>query len=147
MATDVIANILHRDTIAAIVGSRIFVRGEQCFEDGRVIGVESTRGQLRGTVRPSEPGRPYATRIWIHEDGIAYDCSCPHSRKGHFCKHTVAIALFHVEKERKTLEAQIGALRDRLMSIQHSLLVDTLIEEGRANPHLLLALASLAVRS
>src|SRR6516162_5048220 len=115
MAKDVIANILHRDTIATIVGARTFERGERVLEEGRVLGVESTRGQLKGTVRPSEPGRPYAARIWIREDGVAYECTCPHGSTGAFCKHAVAIALFYVEKERKTLESQIGALRDRLM--------------------------------
>jgi uncharacterized Zn finger protein len=146
MAKDVIANILHRDTIATIVGARTFERGERVLEEGRVLGVESTRGQLKGTVRPSEPGRPYAARIWIREDGVAYECTCPHGSTGAFCKHAVAIALFYVEKERKTLESQIGALRDRLMSMPHPSLVDSLIEQGRADPHLLLALAGLAVR-
>lgn len=61
-----IANILHRDTLAMIVGGKTFERGEQCFTDGRVLGVESARGELAGLVRPQESGRsPYEVRIWV----------------------------------------------------------------------------------
>ena len=61
-----IANILHRDTIAMIVGGKTFERGEQCFTAGRVLGVESVPGQLCGIVKPQETGRsPYEIRIWI----------------------------------------------------------------------------------
>src|SRR5690348_1888469 len=64
-----IANILHRDTIALIVGTKVFERGEACFASGRVTRVEAGRGELRGTVRPQEAGRAaYAVRIWVRED-------------------------------------------------------------------------------
>src|SRR5262245_39652427 len=45
-----IANILHRETIAVIVGSQTFERGERCFAAKRVQRVEASRGELRGVV-------------------------------------------------------------------------------------------------
>jgi hypothetical protein len=47
-----IANILHRETIAVLVGAKVFERGEACFAAGRVLRVEAGRGELRGSVRP-----------------------------------------------------------------------------------------------
>ena len=68
-----IASILHRDTIAVIVGARTFERGEQCFSGKRVLQVEAARGELRGTVQPAEHGRAnYACRIWMRDEGVAY---------------------------------------------------------------------------
>src|SRR5262245_6813348 len=73
-----IANILHRETIAVIVGSHTFERGERCFTAKRVQRVEATRGELRGVVTPSESGRaPYVVRIWVRDEGLAYECTCP----------------------------------------------------------------------
>jgi len=87
-----IANILHRDTIAVIVGSKVFERGEECFASGRVLHVDAGRGELRGAVRPQEIGRAvYSVRIWVREEGLAYECTCPMGEQQQFCKHAVAI--------------------------------------------------------
>ena len=68
-----IANILHRDTIAVIVGSQTFARGERCFAARRVEHVEAARGELRGRVLPTERDRaPYVVRIWVRDDGLAH---------------------------------------------------------------------------
>src|SRR5258708_4924649 len=73
-----IASILHRDTIAALVGAATYTRGDECFRGGRVVRIELGAGQLRGVVRPQAAGRSfYEVKIWVKEDGIAYACSCP----------------------------------------------------------------------
>ena len=123
-----IASILHRETIAVIVGKHMFERGERCFAEGRVERVDRSDGELRGIVRPQEVGRrSYDTRIWVHETGLAYRCTCPVGRSLSFCKHTVAISLAHLENERIAVERHITLLREALTTISQPALVDGLL--------------------
>jgi len=139
-----IANILHRDTIAVIVGNKTFERGEQCYSAGRVVKVEATRGELRGTVRPQERGRAaYAIRMWIREDGLAYECTCPIGNTRQFCKHTVAVALAHLENERAAAELEIAKLRVRLAAMSPHILADKLLGLARSDVAVLDALKRL----
>lgn len=139
-----IANILHRDTIAVLVGSKVFERGEACFAEGRVLRVEASGGELRGTVRPEARGRPvYAVRIWVRDEGLAYECSCPMGKQREFCKHTVAIALAHLEKERHQAERELALLRRRVIAVDPIVLVDRLLDHARNDPSLLAVLAKL----
>jgi hypothetical protein len=127
-----IANILHRDTIAVIVGSKTFERGEACFSSGRVTSVEGTLGELRGVVRPQEHGRaPYRVRVWVRDEGLAFECTCPIGERLQFCKHTVAIALAHLEQERRDAEHGLAVLREALGAIGGGALIDGLIVLAR----------------
>jgi uncharacterized Zn finger protein len=128
-----IANILHRETIAVIVGSQIFERGEKVFASGRVDRVEVTGGELKGSVKPTEAGAPYVVRIWMREEGLAYECTCPIGQRRQFCKHTVAIALAHLEHERREVEAGIHLLRQALAAIPPPSLVDGLLGLARSD--------------
>src|SRR5262245_19580162 len=95
-----------------IVGTTTFERGEQCFTSGRVMGVESGRGELCGVVSPQDATRaPYEVRIWVRDDGLAYQCTCPIGETRQFCKHAVAIALAHLERENQRAERELAALR------------------------------------
>ena len=139
-----IANILHRDTIAVIVGNKTFERGQQCYSAGRVVKVDATRGELRGMVRPQERGRaPYAIRLWVREDGLAYECTCPIGEKRQFCKHTVAVALAHLEAERATIELEVAKLRVRLAAMSPHVLADKLLGAARNDGALFEALKRL----
>jgi uncharacterized Zn finger protein len=141
-----IANILHRETIAVIVGSKTFERGEQCFAAQRVVKVEAARGELRGVVRPNEAGRaPYTVRIWMREEGLAYECTCPIGERRQFCKHTVAIALAHLEAERTEAEQGFALLRQALVAITNEALVDGLIVLARRDPELADALKRMCL--
>ncbi|HUS32843.1 MAG TPA: hypothetical protein VMZ53_30285 [Kofleriaceae bacterium] len=132
-----IANILHRDTIAVIVGAHMFERGKKCFAEARVQEVAASGGELRGRVRPSESGRaPYTVRIWVRDEGLAYECTCPIGAKLQFCKHTVAIALAHLEAERVEAERGLGVLREALQTIPPAALVDGLLVMARRDPGL-----------
>jgi uncharacterized Zn finger protein len=127
-----IANILHRETIAVIVGSKTFERGERCFAARRVQRVEASGGELRGIVQPSEPARrPYVVRIWVRAEGLAYECTCPIGEQHQFCKHTVAIALAHLEQERAEAERGLGVLREALNAIPQGKLVESLLVLAR----------------
>lgn len=132
-----IANILHRQTIAVIVGSKTFERGERCFAAKRVQRVEASRGELRGTVWPSEAGRaPYLVRIWMRAEGLAYECTCPIGEQSQFCKHTVAIALAHLEQERSEAERGLGVLREALAAIPQPALIEGLLVLARRDNEL-----------
>lgn len=132
-----IANILHRDTIAVIVGSHMFERGKKCFAEQRVQEVAASGGELRGRVKPAEAGRaPYIVRIWIRDEGLAYECTCPVGVKMQFCKHTVAIALAHLETERVEAERGLGVLREALQTIPAPALIDQLLVMARRDPAL-----------
>ena len=127
-----IANILHRETIAVIVGSQTFERGEKCFAARRVQTVEASGGELRGVVSPTERARsPYVVRIWVREEGLAYECTCPIGIKRQFCKHTVAIALAHLERERQDAERGLSVLREALIAIPSSSLIEGLLVRAR----------------
>ena len=127
-----IANILHRETIAVIVGSHTFERGEKCFTAKRVQRVEANRGELKGVVMPSERSRaPYVVRIWVRDEGLAYECTCPIGVTRQFCKHTVAIALAHLEKERAEAERGLAVLREALVAIPQQSLVEGLLVLAR----------------
>lgn len=142
-----IANILHRDTLAMIVGGKTFERGEQCFTAGRVLGVEAASGELAGLVRPQESGRsPYEVRIWVRDDGLAFECSCPIGTSRQFCKHAVAVTLAHFEKERRQAEQELAGLRDRLMEVSLRELLDGLVQQARQDPAVLAALKQLCER-
>ena len=127
-----IASILHRDTIAVLVGKRTFERGQRCFGEGRVLSVEAAGGELRGAVRPQESGRAtYAIRIWLRDEGIAYECTCPIGELRQFCKHAVALALAHLDKERIDAERGLGVLREALQTITQPALVEGLLALAR----------------
>lgn len=130
-----IANILHRETLAMIVGGPTFQRGQDCFAQGRVLGVESAEGELAGIVKPQESGRaPYEIRIWVRDEGLAFQCTCPIGAKQQFCKHAVAVTLAHLQKERLTVEQKLEALRERMMELSLKQLLDGLIRQAKLEP-------------
>ena len=55
-----IANILHRDTIAVIVGSQMFDRGKRCFAEKRVQEVTASAG---GSARSDAPSSASAAAL------------------------------------------------------------------------------------
>jgi uncharacterized Zn finger protein len=148
VAVDRIANLLHRETIAMLVGSKTFERGEHCLAAGRVLGVESGRRELCGVVTPSEAGRqPYEVRIWVRDDGLGYQCTCPIGATRQFCKHAVAIALAHLEREHHRAERELVTLRRDLMNVSLAALLDGLVEHARLDRDLLDALNRLCERA
>lgn len=144
MQTVPLTNVLHRDTLEMIVGSRTFARGQECFVDGRVLGTQSAKGELAGLVKPQETGRPpYEVRIWVRDEGLTFDCTCPMGVRPSICKHTVAVTLAHLETERRKAEAAMSELKDKLMELSMRELLDGLVERARVEPALMAALQEL----
>ncbi len=128
-----------------IVGGPAFKRGQDCFSEGRVLGVESAPGELCGMVKPQEHGRaPYEIRIWVREEGLAFQCTCPIGAKQQFCKHAVAVTLAHLQKERVAAEQEIDQLRERLMEVSLNGLLDGLIRQAKLEPAVHAALKQIA---
>ena len=145
MTTNLIAHVLHRETIEALVGARTFERGDRCFRAKRVLSVAVDAGQLRGKVRPSESGRAdYEVRVWTKEDGIAYRCSCPVGEEGRFCKHAVAIALAHLEQVEREAISVLDRIAMKLAALPHDVFVMRLAERARTDEHLRAVLIDLA---
>jgi uncharacterized Zn finger protein len=139
-----IANILHRETISALVGERTFARGDRCYRAKRVLVVKAMSGQLLGIVQPSESTRArYEVRIWSKEDGLAYRCSCPVGIEGRFCKHAVAIALAHIEELQHEAEKHMSELHRALMLIPHADLVAKLMATSHEDDRMRVALEQL----
>lgn len=88
-----IANILHQETIRKLSTDRAFERGKTYFNEGRVVDVTRRDGSVHARVQGTEP---YAVRIWIKDDSLAYACECPQGQDRAFCKHAVAVALSFV---------------------------------------------------
>jgi uncharacterized Zn finger protein len=139
-----IATILHRDTLAVLVGDRTFEQGEACFAAGEVVEVAAGRGELRGTVRAAGSGRPpYVVRMWIRDDGVAYRCSCALGAKQELCMHTIAIALAHLDRERVAARRPAATLRERLAALDNGALLDRLVERARGDHALHAALLQI----
>jgi uncharacterized Zn finger protein len=139
-----LTSVLHRDTLAMIVGGKTFGRGEECFRDGRVLGVQAAGGELAGLVKAQEDGRPpYEVRIWVKEDGLAFDCTCPMGTSDRVCKHTVAVTIAHLEQERLKVDQQLDALREKLMDLSLNQLFEGLLERARVDRSVLTALEEL----
>lgn len=145
MTTNLIAHVLHRETIEALVGARTFERGDRCFRAKRVLKVAVDTGQLRGTVMPSESGRAnYEVHVWTKEDGIAYRCTCPVGEEGRFCKHAVAIALAHLDKIDREASAMLDRVASRLASMPREVLLMKLAERARTDEHVRAVLLEIA---
>jgi len=144
--TTTIANILHRETIAALVGERTYERGERCFRARRVVRALVDAGQVRGTVRPGTAGRAdYEVRIWIREDGLAYHCTCPVGTDGSFCKHAVAVALAHLDALEHASDPRTDAIERALRTLTHDELVSRLVAAAHVDSTLRSALARLTL--
>jgi uncharacterized Zn finger protein len=95
-------------------------------------------------VKPQEDGRPpYEVRIWVKEDGLAFDCTCPMGTSDRVCKHTVAVTIAHLEQERLKVDQQLDALREKLMDLSLNQLFEGLLERARVDRSVLTALEEL----
>jgi uncharacterized Zn finger protein len=116
------------DVLQAVGLSRQYT----AIELRRTEGFDGTIWVKNGRVIAAERDRaPYVVRLWMREEGLAYECTCPVGVTRQFCKHTVAIALAHLENERKEAERGLGILREALMTVQQPALVERLLVLAR----------------
>lgn len=89
------ANILHRDIIRRLSSDRAFDQGVAYFEEGRIRDLTRQEGAIRASVKGASE---YVVRIWVHQESLAYHCSCPQGQDRAFCKHAVALGLAWVAR-------------------------------------------------
>ena len=93
-----LASLLTRARLRERADGRSFQRGEQYWREERVVEYDYRRaddavvGVVQGT---------HAYRVAVLARGRSFEgvCSCPMGDAGAFCKHAVALALYHVERE------------------------------------------------
>lgn len=89
------ANILHRDVIRRLSSDRAYERGVAYFEEGRIRELTRQEGAIRASVKGASE---YLVRIRVHQESLAYHCSCPQGQDRAFCKHAVALGLAWVAR-------------------------------------------------
>jgi uncharacterized Zn finger protein len=85
-----LGDLIDRNALRQLAGSRYYRRGEGYFEDGAIESLrvvdETITGKVRGT-------HLYRTELSVDEGEIVFACSCPLGMDGEFCKHLVATGL------------------------------------------------------
>ena len=104
-----LADILNRRMLLHLAGSRSFERGEDYWSSDRVGALtddgEMVRAKVRGT-------HSYLVKLWVENDGISYDCTCPVGDSGDFCKHCVAVGLAWLEGRKNGIDRPSVTMED-----------------------------------
>lgn len=127
-------------SLRQMAGGRSYERGKGYFRDGLVgsIGIDGNeaRAKVEGT-------RTYRVRLWVDEDGVDGECTCPAYADSGFCKHCVAVGLSVMEAakedasggaqqksgkgKRKTKAVTMDDLRAYLREMEKNDLVEIII--------------------
>jgi uncharacterized Zn finger protein len=119
------ANILHHETIRRLSTDRSFERGQAYFEEGRIRGLIFHKGSIRASVKGASD---YAVRIWVHDESLAYSCSCPQGQDKAFCKHAVALGLAWLAKGSRPSPRPLRRAGDPVRRALEDLDRDALVE-------------------
>lgn len=92
-------DLITRQNLSSLAGSRSFSRGEKYFEIGLVGPINEKNGMVSAKIHGS---RIYETRLKVvrpsqGEVRLDYSCSCPVGHDGDFCKHCVALGLAWID--------------------------------------------------
>lgn len=93
-------DLITRQNLSSLAGSRSFSRGEKYFEIGLVGPINEKNGMVSAKIHGS---RIYETSLKVvrprqGEARLDYSCSCPVGHDGDFCKHCVALGLAWIDK-------------------------------------------------
>lgn len=127
---------MNDDELIDLAGRRVFDRGADYFDEGRVdlsrADEQGCEGLVHGTAR-------YRVSLRRSRRGYEWDCDCPYAEDGAFCKHLVAAALAWRETRNETPPAtgQGGTqLQEQLRRLPASQLADWLHEAALDDPAL-----------
>jgi uncharacterized Zn finger protein len=119
-----------REVVSGVADEASFARGVVYAVDGRVEGLESSKGSSTATVRGSQP---YRVVLSGRGSKLAWSCDCPVGEDGTFCKHCVAVALVVAgadsELPGRTRDG-VDALGEYLAGLDHARLVDLVVEQA-----------------
>ncbi len=81
-------------SLRELAGAKSYERGEGYYEQGAVRSLVTHAGKLAARVEGTED---YTVMLWLEQEELRFDCSCPMGEMGEFCKHCVATALTYLE--------------------------------------------------
>ncbi|WP_049757662.1 SWIM zinc finger family protein [Magnetococcus marinus] len=133
---DALEKALTTATIMELAGNRYYWRGNEYFQDGAVTSLKESDGIITGKVQGT---RAYKVQLWVEEDELEHNCSCPLGEDCEFCKHCVAVGLAWLARDQKAPLAEAGKkasdsigekdVRDFLMGKSKEALVEMLLEQ------------------
>ncbi|MEW6201235.1 MAG: DUF6880 family protein [bacterium] len=125
-----------------MAGERSYERGVGYFKGGLVGSIAIDGNEARAKV---EGTRTYRVRLWVDEDGVNGECTCPAYNDAGFCKHCVAVGLSVIDAKedvsggaqqksgqgkRKTKAVTMDDLRVYLKEMEKSDLVEIIIGQA-----------------
>ncbi len=136
-----------------IAGGRSYERGMGYFENRLVSSIAIDGNEARAKV---EGTRTYRVRVWVDENGVDGECTCPAYADSGFCKHCVAVGLSVIEAakegasggvrqktgqgKRKTKAVTMDDLRVYLNDMEKKDLVEIIIDQAMNDERLRLRL-------
>ncbi len=116
--------------LRAWAGEAVFKRGQDYERRGRVRELAATaEGGLVAWVQGSER---YATRVFLHADQLASDCTCPY---GSSCKHAVAVALAYLARSEQAQPLPVVPASDpRLVLLERQAAAATALATFTVDP-------------
>jgi uncharacterized Zn finger protein len=120
--------------LRGLAGDRYFKRGEDYFERGLVHSLAQDGEHISATVAGTQM---YQVRLWLEDDALISDCSCPLGDEDLFCKHCVAVGLAWIAepppyrptgKIPKKAKTAIQDLRDYLARQDREFLVQMIVD-------------------
>ena len=126
-----------KDDVLELAGRTSYDRGVDYID--RITDLTFDGGQVTATVEGTDV---YEVEVRV-KGGLDGDCDCPYGEEGNFCKHCVAVALvFLYHAEHGTLASLAGepgdssSLAEYLTALEHSEMVDLLLEAAERDPAL-----------
>jgi uncharacterized Zn finger protein len=135
-------DVLNRDAILQLAGTRFFSRGEDYAAGGQVKSLIEHAGTLTAKVHGT---RLYRVKLWIENGELEFSCTCPVGTDGAFCKHCVAVSLVwlggRVVGQTPSTNAgkpstTLDEIRDYLDHQDKKALVEMLLEQAVEDEHL-----------
>jgi hypothetical protein len=119
-----------------LAGGRSFSRGQ-----GYVEAVSNLRDLPNGVVATVQGTDPYQVRLYDANGELEGECSCPYGEDGNFCKHSVAVGLRLLDRERATGDVRTHGAAEVdvhafIATLGHDELVDLVWQHANEDPAL-----------
>ena len=147
-----LAQIISREALRNLAGTRSFERGENYFQSGCVGRPAEYQNRVTASVQGTQK---YVVKLWAEEGNLRHDCTCPVGRDGLFCKHCVAVGLAWLEQHEKaagthgahtdlppTMDDVRAYLAEQSRETLVDILMDQSIEDERLRERLLMRVAT-----
>ncbi len=134
------SEVLNEDLLVRLAGDRSFDRGFDYYEGGLVRSLAQYGDRITAKVDGTQT---YQVELWLRDEKLMFDCSCPVGDGGDFCKHCVAVALtwieepppYHPASESPVIEGTTTADLYQYLSRQDAkTLVDLIFDRAMEDP-------------